>query len=111
MPRSLAEIEKDLASLGEQLLPLARGSLFHAAMYASTAGSPHAERLLGLADEQSQLLERIVRARLIPFPVEDLNAARAWLDASIQRVHERDPLLARYWDLHQQRTLAFPALN
>lgn len=98
--------------LALELLPLARGSLYYAALHATAAGHPDAARALDLASEQSKLLERIATLDLIPFDSSaELAERRTWLDAAIERHHDKHPLLARYLDLHEMRREFLPLLH
>jgi|GEM_PF-6992395 hypothetical protein len=103
-------VQHELDALAAAEADKARTSLYHAAIYAGASLHPEAARAADLAREQVLLLQRIVRAGLVPFP-EASTECRDWLDSRIERLREADPLLARYYDLHEERHRFLPPAN
>lgn len=95
----------------ETALPLAYGSLQHAFVYVCATLSPHAEAAARAHAEQTALVDRILTAGLLPFGADEVAAARAHLDANIERMQESHPLFARYAELHDMRLIWLPARN
>lgn len=92
-------------------LPLAYGSLQHAFVYVCATLSPHAEAAARAHAEQTALVNRILTAGLLPFGTDEVVAARAHLDANIERMQGSHPLLARYAELHAMRLDWLPRKN
>lgn len=92
-------------------LPLAYGSLLQAFVYTCATLSPHAEAAGRAHAEQAALVNRILNAGLLPFGADEVVAARAHLDANIERMQTDHPLLARYAELHAMRLNWLPARN
>lgn len=108
----LASIETRLAEIAAEALPYARRSLAHTVTYLSAIQDERGLEALRLLDEQDQVLERITRAGLIPYPASsEVEERRAFLDEAIDRLRHQDPLLARYGDLHDRRLAFLPSLN
>lgn len=92
-------------------LPLAYGSLHHTFVYLCATLSAHAEAAADACTEQVALVDRILNAGLLPFGADEVVAARAHLDAHIERMPREHPLLARYAELHAMRLDWLPARN
>ena len=87
----------------ETALPLAYGSLVHTFAYALSTLSPHLPAVAKACEEQSEMLEQILKAGLISCVADDQATARAYLDAHIEAISRQHPLLARYAALHAMR--------
>lgn len=92
-------------------LLVAYGSLQQTFVYACATLSPHAEAAARAHAEQTALVDRILNAGLLPFGADEVVAARAHLDANIERMPREHPLLARYAELHAMRLDWLPARN
>lgn len=104
-------LDSSLDDLAMAELPLARGSLFHAALYAAASRDECALVALQLVEMQDRLLETIADMRLVDFPdPHDLEACREHLDANIDRMTSSHPLLVQYRALHARRHEFLPTL-
>lgn len=103
-PEQLARLREHAGTA----LPLAYGSLLQAFVHACASLSPHAAALAQASSEQAALLPGLLAAGLIPDQTDE-QAARAYLDAHIERMPVSHPLLARYAALHAMRLQFLPA--